>query len=80
MVAHDVINHRLDFALRQPIEGESSDVGPPDPVRFELWTKRHNQQHTVGPKPVNDPAESFLTRGIGPMCILENHQHRLLAR
>ena len=35
----------LDFALRQPIDGESRHVRPSDPGRLELWPERHDQQH-----------------------------------
>ena len=46
LVADNIVDHRLDVALRQPIEGESSHVRSPNPGRIELWTERHNQQHT----------------------------------
>src|SRR6476646_5121032 len=42
LVADDAVDHRLDVALRQPIEGESCHVRSSDPGRLELWTERHN--------------------------------------
>jgi hypothetical protein len=65
-------------SLRQPIDRENRHVRPSDPGRVELWTERDNQQHTQGPKAVNDPADSFEARGIHPMRVLDDHQHRIL--
>jgi hypothetical protein len=73
---HTAPPHRLDVAPREPIDVESRHVRPPDPRWVELWTGRHHQQHTQVLKPVNDPAERLKARGIGPMRILDNHQHR----
>ena len=80
LVADDAVDHGADFALRQPIEGEGGDVRPSDPGRLELRPERHDQQHAKGRDPVHGPTEHFQARGVGPMRILEDHQHRILAR
>jgi hypothetical protein len=49
------------------------------PLRLELWPERYDEQCAKGPNPVNDPTEKFQARGVGPMRILEDHQHRILA-
>jgi len=36
LVAGDAVDHGVDFALRQPIEGERGHLRPSDPGRFEL--------------------------------------------
>src|SRR5262245_54500580 len=47
-----------------------------DPGRVKLWPERYNEQRAKGPNPVNNPTEHFQARGVGPMRILEDHQHR----
>ena len=66
-------------SLRQPIEREGGHVRLSDPGRLEFRPERHDQQHAKGPNPVHDPTEHFQARGVGPMRILEDHQHRTLA-
>jgi hypothetical protein len=44
LVAYDTVDHRADFALRQPIEGERGHVGPSNPQGLELRPERHDQQ------------------------------------
>ena len=79
LVADDAVDHGLDVALRQPIEGESGHVRSSDPGWIELWTERHNQQHTKVRSRSTIRPKSFQARGVGPMCILKDHQHRILA-
>ena len=55
LVADDAVDHGLDVALRQPIDGESRHVRPSDPGRLELWTERHDQQHSEGCEPGRRP-------------------------
>ena len=80
LVADDAVDHGGDFALSQPIDGESGDMRPSDPRRLELRSERHDQQHAKGCDPVHGPTERFQARGVDPMRILENHQHRIGAR
>ena len=51
-----------------------------NPRRVELRPKRYDQQHRKGLNPIHGPTERFQARGVGPMRILEDHQHRLLDR
>ena len=80
LVAGDAVDHGVDFALRQPIDGERGHVRPSDPGRLEFRPERHDQQHAKARDPVHHPAERFQAGGVGPMRILEDHQHRILAR
>ena len=80
LVADDAVDHRADVALRQPIDGEGCHVRPSDPGRIELWPERHDQQHGKAANPVDDPTKHFQARGVGPVRILEDHQHRILPR
>ena len=80
LVADNAVDHGLNVALREPIDGESRHVRPSDPGRLELWTERHNQQHRKGANPVDDPTEHFQARWIGPVRILEDHQQGVLPR
>jgi hypothetical protein len=79
LVADDAVDHGVDFALRQPIEGQRGHMRPPDPRRLEFRPERHDQQHAKARDPVHEPAERFQARGVGPMRVLEDHQHRTLA-
>ena len=55
-------------------------MGPSDPGRLKLGPERHDQQHAKGWYSVHDATKQFEARGVGPMCILEDHQQRILAR
>ena len=52
----------------------------PDPGRLEFRPERHDKQRAEAPNPVNGPTEHFQAGGVGPMRILEDDQHRVLAR
>ena len=81
LVADDAVDHGVDVALRQPIDGEGRHVRPSDPGRLELWPERHDQQHAEGLRIRSTTRpNSFQARGVGPMRILEDHQHRILPR
>ena len=45
LVADDAVDHGVDVALRQPIEGEGGDMRPSDPRRLEFRPEGHDQQH-----------------------------------
>jgi hypothetical protein len=47
------------------------------PLRVELGTERDDQQYGKSFNPVHGPAEHLQARGLGPMGILENHEHGL---
>ena len=46
----------------------------------EFRPERHDQQHAKTRDPVHRPTERFQAGGVGPMRVLEDHQHRTLAR
>ena len=77
LVARDAVNHCGDFALAEPIESESSDVGSSNPRRLELRSVGDNQQHPKCSQPVHCATERFQARWVDPMHVLENHQHRI---
>ena len=64
----------------EPVEGECGDMRPSNPRRLELRPERDDQQHAKGSHPVHRPTERFKARGVDPMRILENHQHRIGCR
>jgi hypothetical protein len=68
------------FALPKPVQRQARHMRLSHPRRVELGTERDDQQYRKGFNSVHRPAERFQARGVGPMCILEDHQHRSLAR
>ena len=52
----------------------------PDPRRGEFRPEGHEQQNPEGVDLVDEPAEHFQARRIGPLRVLEDHQDRGLAR
>ena len=42
LVADNVVDYRLDVALREPVDSDSSHIGPSNPGRLELRTERHD--------------------------------------
>ena len=64
-VAEDAIDHGVDLALREPIDGEGGDVWPSDPGRFKLRPERHDQQQRrVGTSSTIRPNSSRLVGSI----------------
>ena len=57
------------------LNGERAYIRLSDPGRLELRTVSHDQQHTKGSYPVHRSTERFKARGVGPVRILEDHQH-----
>jgi hypothetical protein len=78
--AGDLVDHRVNFSTRQPIEGDGGDVRLSDPGRFEFRPERHDQKRAMGGDPAHRAPEHFQARGIAPMHILEDHQHGSRAR
>jgi len=74
-----MVDHRVDVALRQPIDGQRRHIRPSNPGRVEFRPERYDQQRTEVSNPVHNPAERFQAGGVGPMRILEDHQHRALS-
>ena len=52
---------------------------PSNPRRVELGAESYDEQHRKGFNSVHRPTERFQARGVDPMRILEDHQHRLLS-
>ena len=48
------------------------------PRRGELGAESYDKQHWKSFNPVYRPTERFQARGVGPMRILEDHQHWIL--
>jgi hypothetical protein len=46
----------------------------------ELRAECHNQQHRQAAYPLDGEVEQIARRRVDPMRVLENHQHRPLAR
>jgi hypothetical protein len=72
------VDHRVDFTLRQPIDSQGGYMRASDPGRLEVRSVRHEQQHAKRPNPVHHPTEQFQARGVSPMHILKDHEHRIL--
>ena len=77
LVADDALDHGENFALSKPIDGEECHVRSSDPGRIKIRPECHDQQHTKAANPVHDATKHFQARGVGPMRILEDHQHRI---
>src|SRR5262249_3236300 len=71
-----IVDHRFDIARRQPIDGEDRHVWPSYPGRREFRPEVHDQHHAKGPNPVHRLTKHFQARGVDPMHILKDHQHR----
>ena len=48
------------------------------PRRIELGTESYDQERRKGLNSIHGPTERFQARGVGPMCVLKDHQHWLL--
>src|SRR6185295_19939063 len=80
VIANKAVDYGADFSLCQPIEGEGRHVWPSDPGRLELKPERHDQHHAKTGYSADDAIKQFKARRVSPMCILENHQNRIVAR
>jgi len=70
-----VTDYGNDFVLRQSIDGEGSHVRLSNPRRIEFRPEHHDQQRAKCRDPVRRPTEDFQACGVGPVRILEDHQH-----
>ncbi len=61
----------------QPAERDRRDLRQALPGRVEFRPEGDQQQHRQTPDPLDREIEQFERGRIGPMCILEQHQHRL---
>ena len=75
--AGDGADHDVDVALVQPIEDDRRDVGLPGPRREEFRPEAYDQQRAKRPDAVHDAVQRFEARGVRPLRVLEDHQHRV---
>jgi hypothetical protein len=80
LVANDAVYDRTDLPLCQSIERKGGNVRSSDQGWLKLWPERHDQQHAEARDLVHEPTEDFPAARVGPMRILEDHQHRILPR
>jgi hypothetical protein len=76
LVANDAIDDRSNVTFPQPIQSDERHIRSSDPRWLKVGPECHDQQHPKAANPVDDPTEHFKARGVGPMGILEDHQHR----
>ena len=57
-----------------------ADLRLAGPGRLELGAERHDQQHRQAADPLDDEVEQLARGRVDPMRVLEDHDHRLLAR
>ena len=62
------------------LSGEGGHMRPSDPRRVKLRSVRDDQQHVQAWYFVYDSTKQFEASRVGPVCILENHQHWNLER
>src|SRR5215471_19611350 len=64
----------------QAIERQHGHLRLAGPGRLEFGTEGDNQQYRQAADPLDGEIEQFARSWIGPMGILEDHDHRLPAR
>jgi hypothetical protein len=60
--------------------GQHGNLRLADPGRLELGAERHDQQHRQAAHSLDGEIEQLARGRVDPMCVLENHYRRLLAR
>ncbi len=80
LVADDAVDHGVDLAMSQPVEGKSCDVRLSDPGRLELRPERHDQQRAKARDLIHHATECFQARRVAPVRILEDQEHGAGAR
>ena len=63
----------------KPVERQGRHMRLANPRRIELGAKSYDEQRRKGLNSIHGPTERFQARGVGPMRVLEDHQHWLLA-
>ena len=79
-VACDPLRQRCALALIEPVERQRGHVCLAGPGRRELGAEGDEEQRRRTLHPLDDKIELLPRRGIDPMGILEDHQHRPLPR
>ena len=67
------------FTLSEPVERHARHMRPSSPRRVELGTESYDEQRRKSFSSVHRPTERFQARGVDPMRIFDDHQHRLLS-
>jgi hypothetical protein len=67
------------FSLPEAVQRHAGHMRLSRPRRGELGAERHNEQRRKSLDPGHGPAKHLQARGVSPMRILEDHQHRLPA-
>ena len=78
VIAGDPIDQRASIGYRQPVEGEHRHLRLPNPGRRVFRPKGHDEQDAKPGDAVDRSSERFQARGVAPMRVLEDHQHRTL--
>jgi hypothetical protein len=73
LIAGDAFDHRRDFALPQPVDGERSYVRPSNPRWLKFRSVGNDQQHPQCSDFVHGSTERFQARWVDPMHVLKNH-------
>ena len=76
-VANDPVDHGFQLTPGQTTKSDRTYVRLSDPRSVKFRPERHDQQYVQRLYPVHDATKQFDARGVAPMCILEDHQHRV---
>ena len=71
-----MIDQHGPLALRQPVERQHGDVRLPGPGRLKFRTEGDDEKDRQGLQALDGQRQQFERRWIGPMHVLEQHQHR----
>ena len=68
----------VNITFPQPIDGDECHIRSPHPRWLKVGPECHDQQYPKAANPVDDPTKHFKARGVGPMRVFEDHEHRIL--
>jgi hypothetical protein len=78
--ASDLRYQSSPVAPVQPIERQHADLWLAGPGRLELGAERHDQQDGKAANTIDEEVEQLARGRVDPMRVLEDHDHRHLAR
>jgi hypothetical protein len=78
--ARDVLGQGRDLGGSQAVERDASDVRETGPGRLVFRPEGEERQYRQGADALDGQIEHFERGRIGPVGVLEQHQHRLLPR
>ena len=79
LVADNAVDHGVDIALCKPIDGESGHMGLSRSRAPRTLAGTSRSAEREGSQSGRRSTERFQARGVGPMRIFEDHQHRILS-